>query len=94
MMPETEVLVGGWTMFSCEINRTAMNVFNTAFEGFVGVKYIPVAVASQLVSGTNYSFFCNSKAVYPNAPWEPALVDIYAPLEGDPHITQSRRLQP
>jgi hypothetical protein len=81
-------LLGGWTTYSCQITEDASKIFEEAFQGFVGVSYTPVAFATQLVSGTNYSFFCNAKAVYPNAPNQAAMVDIYQPLEGLPHITE------
>ncbi|NET56361.1 MAG: hypothetical protein F6K47_09370 [Symploca sp. SIO2E6] len=72
--------VGAWTPYSSEITPEASEVFEEALDGLVGVSYTPVAFATQIVSGTNYSFFCNAKVVYPNAPNEAAIVDIYQPL--------------
>jgi hypothetical protein len=83
---------GGWTPFSTTISAEEKAVFDKAFQGFVGVQYDPLAVSTQVVSGTNYKFFCNSTVVYPNAPTIPALVIIYTPFQGDPHITEIRRL--
>ena len=62
-------------------------MFDKVFEHFVGCKYDPLAVATQVVSGTNYSFFCNAKGVYPDALNQGAIVNIYQPIQGDPHIT-------
>ncbi len=84
-MPVTQesTRVGGWTTYSCDMSEEALKVFEKAFKGFVGVSYTPVAVATQVVEGTNYSFFCNAKGAYPNAPNEAAIVDIYQPLNGN-----------
>jgi hypothetical protein len=83
----TDVIPGGWTAYTTAISSDAKKVFETAFKGFVGVNYTPLAVATQVVAGTNYSFFCNAKGVYPGAVNEGAMVDIFNPLQGEPHIT-------
>lgn len=80
--------VGGWTPFSSEINAKEQEVFKEALDGLMGVNYTPVAVSTQVVNGTNYSFFCNAQPVYPGAKTEGAMVEIYAPIEGEPHITE------
>ena len=85
-------IAGGWTPFSSDITKEASEVFEAAFKGFVGVSYSPVAFATQVVNGVNYSFFCNAKAVYPNAPNEAAIVNIYKPLDGPAHITEIRKI--
>lgn len=78
-----ETLVGGWSTFSCNISGEAKQAFEEAMEGFVGVEYTPVAVAEQVVAGMNYSFFCNAKVVYPNAPNQAAIVNVFKPLGGE-----------
>jgi hypothetical protein len=85
-------LVGGWTPYSIQISPEATAVFKKALNGLVGVDYIPLAVATQVVSGTNYRFFCNAKVVYPDAPNEAAIIQIYQPLQGDPHIVSITRV--
>jgi hypothetical protein len=90
----TEAMVGGWSIFSSEITKEAKDVFETALKGLVGVDYSPVAFATQVVSGTNYSFFCNAKAVYPDAPNQGAIVDIYKPLDGQAHLREIRTIKP
>ena len=87
-----KVSCGGWTSFSSEITKEASEVFEAAFKGFVGISYSPVAFATQVVAGNNYSFFCNAKAAYPNAPNQAAIVDIYQPLDGSAHITGIRMI--
>ena len=87
-MSESNVIAGGWTSYSCDISPEAKKVFDTALKGLTGVKYTPVAVATQVVSGVNYCFFCNAKVVYPNAPNKAAMVLVYAPPDKDkaPHL--------
>jgi hypothetical protein len=85
--PPNGPITGGWTPYSCSISPEAQNVFNTALKGLLGVNYTPLTFSTQLVAGTNYSFFCNKKGVYPNAPNEAVIIDIFAPLQGSPHIT-------
>lgn len=58
---------------------------------FVGVDYVPLAVATQVVSGINYRFFCNAKGVYPGSTNDAAMVQIYQPLDGEVHITSINR---
>lgn len=83
---------GGWTPYSTTISAEAMDVFKHAMHGLVGVSYTPIAFATQVVSGINYRFICNAKVVYPNAPNDAAIVQIYKPLTGDAHITSITRL--
>lgn len=93
-MSENIVISGGWSTFSCDISKETADVFAKALSELRGVSYTPVAVATQVVAGTNYSFFCNAKVVAPNAFNQAALVNIYQPLNGSPHITEIRRLEP
>lgn len=82
--------VGGWTPYH-ELTPKDQAVFKEALEGFVGVQYTPETVSTQVVAGTNYRY--HSKAQQPGSPasWA-AIVEIYAPLEGKPHITQIIRI--
>jgi len=80
--------VGGWSSFNFNISHEARKAFDTALHGFVGVRYKPLAVATQIVAGTNYCFLCEATVVYPGATPHAAKVYIYQPLEGNAHITQ------
>lgn len=84
-------LLGGWSTYS-DITPEASEVFQTAMKGLVGVSYKPVAFATQAVAGTNYSFFCNATVVYPDAPNEAAIVDIYQAPGEMPYITNITRV--
>ncbi|MEM1369096.1 MAG: hypothetical protein AAGG02_13985 [Cyanobacteria bacterium P01_H01_bin.15] len=90
---QSNKIAGGWSSFSSEISPQAVEVFEAATNGLTGVNYEPVAVSTQLVSGTNYSFFCNAKVVYPNSPNEAALIQIYQPLEGAPRIIEISKIE-
>lgn len=87
-------VVGGWSDFSFSIPEEDLAVFKKALAGLVGVDYKPVADAKQIVSGVNYCFLCEAKPVYPGAKGYLALVYIYQPLQGDPHITSIQRIAP
>ena len=75
-------MVGTFSDFSCKISQDDKNVFEKAMNGFVGVKYTPVAVATQVVQGTNYAFFCNGEGAYPESISQPSIVYIYQDLNG------------
>lgn len=89
-MTAQEQLVGGWTPYH-KLTPKDQEVFKEALVGFVGVSYEPEEVSSQVVHGTNYRYL--SKAALPGstASWK-AIVEVYAPIEGRPHITQIHRI--
>lgn len=88
---ETNANPGGWTSFR-PLTSEDKDVFNKALNGLVGVGYEPLLVATQVVAGINYRFFCNAKVVYPNAPYYAAIILIFKPLQGDAHITSIQRV--
>lgn len=94
MENSTNQILGGWSPYSCEINADARKAFDEALEELLGVDYEPVAVATQVVAGLNYSFFCNSKVVAPNTPWRPALVSVHQPLKGKAQLVDIRVMEP
>lgn len=57
----------------------------------MGVNYTPELVSSQLVNGTNYRFQCKATLPGSTSTWQ-AIVEIYAPINGKPHITQIHRI--
>jgi len=85
-------LLGGWTPYSTTISADAKKVFDSVIKGLVGVQYSPLAVATQVVAGTNYRFFCNAKGVYPNALNEAVIIQVYQPLKDAPHITSIKKV--
>jgi hypothetical protein len=85
-----ETMVGGWTKYH-SLTPADAEVFNIALKGFVGVTYRPEMVATQVVAGLNYRYKCMASIPPADVMWE-ALVDIYQPLNGTPHITGIHRI--
>jgi len=85
---------GGWTDWSFTLSKEAETVFEKAMKGFVGVHYTPLAFATQVVAGTNYSFLSKGKPVYPNAADIAVKIYIYQPLSGDPHLKTIEEIKP
>lgn len=87
-------LHGGWAyqdMPACNLPQPVATAFNKAFEGLVGVRYVPVLyVASQLVAGNNYCIICKSTTVTNPPSRGCKIVYIYADLEGNATITEIR----
>lgn len=83
-------ILGGYTAF-----RTMKEEEKTLFTktmNLKGVNYTPLAVATQVVSGINYKFLCEAKVVIPEAVPYNTLVTVYAPLQGEPVITEIKNL--
>lgn len=80
-------LLGAFSSYTCNISSAAKKTFEEVMEGFIGVEYVPVAVSTQVVQGCNYKFFCNATSSTNPVITGAAIVSVYAPLEGAPHIT-------
>ncbi len=81
-------IVGGYSE-DRDVTDDDMAIFDQAMAGEVGVTYEPEKVATQVVAGTNYRFYCKSTTVT-SAPEEGyAYVYIFVPLESDevPSVT-------
>jgi hypothetical protein len=91
-MSNTEkTIVGGWTPYH-DLTIEDRMVFNEALKGFVGVKYTPNSVSTQVVAGVNYRFKCMASIPPAEVVWE-AIVEIFQPLDGGtPHITSIIRI--
>lgn len=89
-MSAQENLVGGWTPYH-ELTPKDQEVFDVALAGLVGVHYTAELVSTQVVNGTNYRY--QAKATQPGSPnsWQ-AVVEIYAPINGKPYVTQIIRI--
>jgi len=82
--------LGGYTAFR-KIDEKEKALFAKTMN-LKGVDYVPLAVATQLVSGTNYRFLCEAKVVIPEPVPYNALVTIYAPLQGEAVITEIKNV--
>jgi hypothetical protein len=93
-MSNTSVVPGGWSDFSFTITPEAKKVLDEALHGLTGVQYTPLAFAIQVVNGLNYCFICGGHIVSPGGAEFVALIYVYAPPGGAPHITGIKRLNP
>lgn len=80
-------LDGGFSSFR-EITKEEKQMFDDVLKGFVGVGRVPLAIATQVVSGMNYAFGCESKVIVPEALPYNDIVIIYKPLNGEPILKQ------
>lgn len=86
--------VGAYSAWNFTVSAEAKTVFAAATAGYMGVSYSPLAFATQVVAGTNYAFICSAIAsTHPEVIY-PAVVHIYAPLNGKPVITGITNLGP
>lgn len=84
---------GGWRLYTeaetPEIPKDIQAVFDKAMEEFTGAEYSIVAyLGSQIVSGTNYEFLCNSTRTTAKPVTTLKLVTIYEDLEGKVEISE------
>jgi hypothetical protein len=83
-MSNLQYLLGGWSSYQ-NLTPLDQKVFDDALSGFVGVSYKPYSVSSQIIAGTNYRFKCIAQVPPAQVIWE-SIVEIYAPINGTPHI--------
>lgn len=83
---DSNTMPGGWTEYH-KPSPEEIKIFEEAFEGFVGVKYTPVMVKSQIVNGVNYIYIADAIGVYPGATPYKAQVSIYKPIQGKAMLT-------
>lgn len=88
-MSTSTLTLGGWTTYAA-LTQQETDIFKTATAGLLGVKYTPKEVSKQVVAGTNYRFKCTTSIPH-FGPGE-ALVEIFQPLEGEPYITDIKRM--
>lgn len=81
---------GGWSANqgnikpSAKANKEAKHAFDKAMENLTGCDYDLVAVlGSQVVAGTNYSYLCRTRIVYPGEKWKYEIINVYEDLEGN-----------
>lgn len=84
---------GGWTPFETKISSEEMTLFNDVTENIMGVRYVPLAVSTQVVAGTNYSFFCNATIANATSDTYAAMVEVYQQLDGTVHLTEIKRVE-
>lgn len=77
---------GGWT-YQSYLTPYDSFVFYNAIGVHPDYFYRPVAVAKQVVKGTNYRFITIAEPKTNNLSAHFAVVDIYQPLSGTPYVT-------
>ena len=84
-------LTGAWeNPESPVLTDEAKAALDKALEKLVGAEYEPIALlATQLVSGTNYSILCEVTPVVPDAVSSYVIVHVYQDLEGNAEITDT-----
>lgn len=88
-MSNEKTILGGWTAYDVLLSEDK-EVFAQAIDGLVGVNYTTISVSKQVVAGVNYRFRCDARLPSSGDKWE-AVIEIYKPLEGMPHITSITR---
>jgi hypothetical protein len=86
--------VGAWSDFVSPVPEEEKKVFAKVMEHWEGVKYTPIAAATQVVAGQNFCYICLAKVVVPDATVTVAKVTVYAPVSGDPYITGIENVAP
>ncbi|MDF2801359.1 MAG: hypothetical protein K0S61_1262 [Anaerocolumna sp.] len=78
---------GGWT-YQADVSPYNAYIFYSAIGESEDFIYFPVAVASQIVNGTNYKFIAivEPKSTTMNSFF--ALVEIYKPIQGNAYVTK------
>jgi len=88
-------VAGGWSNFNFTLTPAAEHVFHEVTGRLLGVKYTPLAFATQVVAGTHYSFLAESQVVVPNAPEGVVVIHVFQPLGGGtPYITKITEVPP
>lgn len=90
-----ENLAGGYIAFR-QIAKEEIDMFNYVMKPILGVQHKPLAVATQVVSGTNYAYLCESTIVYPNSIPYNTLVIINKPFPAEnkpPMILEIREIK-
>jgi hypothetical protein len=90
----SEMIPGGWSPWIWAINKTEGRIFDEVMEQIIGVEYKPVAIASQVVSGTNYAYLCEATIMNEAQTKYVAIVYILAPLKTKPFLRNIRPVQP
>ncbi|MCV9931178.1 hypothetical protein OIU80_02690 [Flavobacterium sp. LS1R47] len=85
-----EPIIGEWTDFR-KPKTADLLIFKQVLEGCAGVKYIPSAVATHELAGTNYRFRCTASTLSSEIAYE-AIVKIFKPLVGNPHLVKITRI--
>lgn len=80
-------MLGGWT-YSKNISPYDAHIYYSSIGTYDDYFYIPVAMAKQLVNGTNYKFIAIAEPKKEHDSPFFAMVEIYKPIHGAPYLTR------
>lgn len=83
---EVPAMPGGWS-FQSDLTPYDSFIFYNAIGKHNDYFYVPIAVAKQIVNGTNYQFICIAEPRHKFLDPHFAVVNIYKPINGDPYTT-------
>lgn len=83
---------GSWT-YQPYLTPYDSFIFYNAVGAHEDYFYRPIAVAKQVVNGTNYRFMCIAEPRQEVFPPHFAIVDIYQPLNGEAYVTSIKSLE-
>jgi hypothetical protein len=92
--PRPAHIPGGWQNWQFTVTRKTEAILHEATKPLLGVSYKGLAVDTQLVAGMNYCFLCEAEVSIVKASPYPALVWIYQPLQGSPHVEEIQVIHP
>lgn len=78
-------MLGGWS-YNPYLTPYDSFVFYNAVGKHDDYFYLPIAVAKQVVNGTNYKFMCIAEPQRENLSPHFAIVNIYEPIHGNPYL--------
>lgn len=84
---------GGWSPYETKISNEEMQIFKKATKDLTGVGYEPVAVATQVVSGMNYNYFCNATVADQSQTTYPAMLEVTQTSSGDIKLSNISPIQ-
>lgn len=86
-----EPMTGGWAApETMEMTQEAAEALTKAAQAQEGASYQPVALlATQLVSGTNYSILCMTSSDDPDREFDYVILHVYQDLDGNAEITDT-----
>ena len=88
------MLAGGWMVpEDTSVTKEIRDMFEKAIGEIDGSKLEPITVlGTQVVSGTNYRILVKATPVVPNPEASWTVFTMYAPISGDPSITDHKDL--
>lgn len=84
-------MLGSWS-YQSYLTPYDSFVFYNAIGRHEDYFYTPVAVAKQLVNGTNYKFVCIAEPTGDDRLPHFAVVSIYQPIHGEPYATDIKAI--